>query len=225
MRKRVGIATSVVLTGSLYAQQAEEGSVYMWGLAISAVLAYWLGYGLVAGFERLRGSGSASGAGEMRVGDRVAALERLASLHERGLLSGAEFAAAKAELLPEVVERGTGAEGLHAEPLLSGEGVDKRAAHDRLRLAAAAAAVAVAAAVVAAGVFLGNNSSNDESTSICADTWSISERHCRLIIDASALCPWDARREFRLRVEDSYGSGELSLRDAINNATSICQDG
>ena len=103
MRKRVGIATSVALTGSLYAQQAEEGTVYLWGLVFSAVLAYWLGYGLVAGFQWLRGSGIASGSGrtpkrapkaaslssaeEMGVGDRVEALERLGGLHERGLLS------------------------------------------------------------------------------------------------------------------------------------------
>jgi len=56
MRKGVGIATSVVLTGGLYAQQAEEGIVNLWGLVFSAVLAYWLGHGLVAGFQSMRSS-------------------------------------------------------------------------------------------------------------------------------------------------------------------------
>ena len=56
MRKGVGIATSVVLTGSLYAQQAEEGIVNLWALVLSAVLGYWLGHGLVAGFQSMRSS-------------------------------------------------------------------------------------------------------------------------------------------------------------------------
>ena len=121
MRKKVGVATSVVLTGGLYSRQAEEGSVYLWGLVFSAVLAYWLGYGVVAGFEWLRSTGSDARSGqtakqasnavfpsstaEMGLKERVAALERLAGLHEKGLLSDVEFAAAKAELLPEIGER------------------------------------------------------------------------------------------------------------------------
>ena len=136
MRRRVGIATSVVLTGGLYAQQAEEGSVYLWGLVFSAVLAYWLGYGVVAGIELLRNADSttrsgrrakqasdavvSSGAAEMSFKDRVAALERLAGLHEKGLLSGDEFAAAKAELLPEIGEREAeeaGSPGSRSKPM------------------------------------------------------------------------------------------------------------
>lgn len=67
MRKRVGVATSVVLTGGMYAQGLsspddsylfpEEGTVYLWVVAITAVVTYWLGYGLAAGVEWLR-SGS-----------------------------------------------------------------------------------------------------------------------------------------------------------------------
>lgn len=67
MRKRVGVATSVVLTGGMYAQGLsspddsylfpEEGTVYLWVVAITALVTYWLGYGLAAGVEWLR-SGS-----------------------------------------------------------------------------------------------------------------------------------------------------------------------
>lgn len=177
----------------------------------------------------------------MGVGDRVAALERLGSLHVRGLLSDAEFAAAKAELLPEVGEPGDSAHELAAEEehssqdeneaklggetVLLPQGNNVRGGRIRWRLVAAAIAVAVAITALAAGAF-SDDVSDDEFISICAGTWPISERDCEVIVYASNNCPGDVRRDFRLLVQGSYGSGDLSLRDAILNATSMfCDEG
>ena len=119
MRKWVGGVASVVLAGGLFAQGfvAPEGSS-VWRVVVSALVACGLGFGLVAIIQRVRGGAGRSPSPEstgsaptarpslrakdLNLAERVVTFRRFAGLHEKGLLTEAELAAAKAHLFPGI---------------------------------------------------------------------------------------------------------------------------
>jgi len=119
VRKWDGGVTSVVLAGGLFAQGfvVPEGSS-VWRVVISALVACGLGYGLVAIIQRVRGGAGRSPSPEstvpaptgrpslratdLNLAERVVTFRRFAGLREKGLLTEAELAAAKAHLFPGI---------------------------------------------------------------------------------------------------------------------------
>ena len=257
MPKWVGVAASVVLAGGLYAEQATEGNVHVWGLVFLAVLAYGLGYGLASTVERIRRSAGGSqpdkatgpgprapsspGAEELNLADRAFALEQLADLHEKGLLSEAELAAVQAELFTSIdapddqqPEPGSGVGAacsdddaaaddveIPLEGVSDSSGADSTGARSRPTggVVAVLLAVGFAAGVFGRGVF------GDDDEVDCSDGWPVSQRQCEVIIDASKQCPADERDDFRLVAQVAFGLGDRSLDAAIDKATSMfCAD-
>ena len=264
MRKWVGGVASVVLAGGLFAQGfvAPEGSS-VWRVVVSALVACGLGFGLVAIIQRVRGGAGRSPSPEstgpaptarpslratdLNLAERVVTFRRFAGLHEKGLLTEAELAAAKAHLFPGIAALA----GEQQEPESDGDAAssqddavadDGDAADDeetppervldsvgvgsaRTWPWIAGGVVVVVGVVALAAGFFGGGGSEDDAVATCSDTWPISQRQCELIIDASNKCPADKRDDFRLVAQIAFGSGELGLDAAIDSATSIvCAD-
>lgn len=73
MRKRVGIATSVIFSGGYFAYLAEDGrTLGGLGWLLTGFVGYWIGAGLVEVFESVRGSGpQPTPTGTMEAGTRA----------------------------------------------------------------------------------------------------------------------------------------------------------
>ncbi len=264
VRKRIGGVASVVLAGGLFAQGfvAPEGSS-VWRVVVSALVACGLGYGLVAIIQGVRGGAGNSPSPEstvpaptarpslratdLNLSERVVTFRRFAGLHEKGLLTEAELAAAKAHLFPGIAalageqhepESGGDAASSQDDDVADDDGAadDEETPPERVfdsveagsartwpRIAGGV--VVVLGVVAIAAGFVGGGVSDDDAVATCSDTWPISQRQCELITDASNKCPADKRDDFRLVAQIAFGSGDLGLDAAIDSATSIfCAD-